>query len=153
MRTRGFEIVSKYNSETIIIKPRRATLKSAGYDIFNNTGSTIIIYAGQTSEAIPTKIKSYMLDDEYLSIKMRSSHGFKYSARLANVEGIIDSDYYNNPKNEGEIFLKIRSPYLDLVIMPGEAMCQAIFRKYLLSDDDNETVGGERLGGIGSTNS
>ena len=150
-RIRGFEIVSKYKDE-IIKKPARGTKKSACYDIFNNTGDEIIIKAGELSSAFTTKVKAYMQDDEVLMAYVRSGQGFKYSVRLANSTGIIDSDYYNNPKNEGEIFVKLHNQGdKDLVIATGEAMAQVMFQKYLLVDGDSHEIGDDRDGGFGST--
>lgn len=151
MKIRGFELVSKYADESIIM-PSRATKKSACYDIYNNTGADIIVKAGEISSAITTKVKSYMQDDEVLMAFVRSGHGFKYSVRLANSTGIIDSDYYNNPKNEGEIFIKLHNQgSSDLVIKAGEAMSQMMFQKYLLADGDSTDIGNDRDGGFGST--
>lgn len=153
MKIRGFELVSKYHNETILM-PKRATKKSACYDIFNNTGNDIILQPGQLSEAMSTKVKSYMLDDEVLMAYVRSGHGFKYSVKLANSVGIIDSDYYNNEKNEGEIFIKLHNQGdKELVIKSNEAMAQFMFIKYLLADDDNFIDGDIRKDGFGSTSS
>lgn len=153
MKIRGFELVSKYNNETILM-PKRATKKSACYDIFNNTGNDIILQPGQLSDAMSTKVKSYMLDDEVLMAYVRSGHGFKYSVKLANSVGIIDSDYYNNEKNEGEIFIKLHNQGdKELVIKSNEAMAQFMFIKYLLADDDNFIDGDIRKDGFGSTSS
>lgn len=127
--------------------PRRSTKLSAGYDIYNNTGKDLVIKANRTSDKISTGVIAYMLQNEYLSVFVRSGHGFKFSARLANSTGIIDADYMK------EIFLKIRNPYdTDIVIPAGEAIAQGIFMNYLTTDDDSETVGGDRTGGLGSTN-
>jgi hypothetical protein len=90
MRLRGFEIVSKYLTDNNVKSPLRATKLSAGYDLFNNTGSEIVIEPGELSEAITTKVKAYMQPGEFLAIYPRSGHGFKYSVRLANSVGIID---------------------------------------------------------------
>ena len=153
MKIRGFELVSKYNNETILM-PKRATKKSACYDIFNNTGNDIILQPGQLSNAISTKVKSYMLDDEVLMASVRSGHGFKYSVKLANSVGVIDCDYYNNEKNEGEIFIKLHNQGdKELVIKSNEAMAQFMFIKYLLADDDNFIDGDIRKDGFGSTSS
>ena len=160
MKKRGFEKVSKeqwvkdcfstyfkgYYDE--IKKPERATIYSAGYDIFAPKG---FILQGKDDIKIPTGIKAYMQPDEYLRIEMRSSLGFKYYIRPANVCPIIDSDYYNNEDNEGHIWLKLRNEgNKALNIKQGEAICQAIFQKYLLADGDS-FEGDERKGGIGST--
>lgn len=160
VKTRGFELVSKYAGETTNRVPRRGTKFSACYDIFNNTGKDIVLAPGELSSAIPTKFKAYMLNDEVLMAYVRSGHGFKYSVRLANSTGIIDADYYkaepvlNNKgePEEGEIFVKLHNQgEKELVISVGEAMAQMMFQKYLIADDDADTVGGDRLGGFNST--
>jgi dUTP pyrophosphatase len=149
--SRGFKVVSKYDDN--IKMPFRSTELAAGYDIFNNTGEDIVIKSGELSPAISTKLKTYMLIDEFLGIYPRSGHGFKYSVRLANTVGIIDADYYDNEDNEGEIFIKLHNQgEKDLIIPDGQAMCQGIFQKYLITHDDSETCGGKRIGGLGSTN-
>ena len=164
-KIRGFEVVSEaslkkneqldctYQELLERIKmPRRGTKGSAGYDLFNNTGKEIIIKAGELSPAIPTYVKSYMQQDEVLQIHVRGGHGFKYSVRLANSVGIADADFFNNPTTEGHLFVKFHNQGTkDLVIQPGEAFAQAIFTKYLITDDDADTVGGDRIGGFGST--
>lgn len=174
---RGFEVVKKEQldanglEETQVRLPKRATERSAGYDIFSPFGFSLV--PGEEI-IIPLGIKVYMLPDEYLAIHPRSGHGFKYYVRLANTTGIIDSDYYSNPKNDGHMFLKIRNEssrtYYDFIlkilgkitgnksfsnknvmhVREGEAVCQGIFSKYMLVDSDNVTE--KRNGGIGSTN-
>jgi len=148
VKLRGFGVADGYKAEVDSIRmPRRGTRFSAGYDIFNNTGADIVIQPNSTSDKISTKIQSFMQSDEYLSLFVRSGHGFKHSVRLANSTGIVDADYRN------EIFIKIRNPNNYQVVIPaGEAIAQAIFQKYLLADDDADTVGGDRTGGFGSTN-
>lgn len=149
---RGFDLVSKYK-ECVggeFQFPKRATSKSAGYDIYNNTGKDIHIPAGCVSSPITTYLKSYMQDDEVLELYVRSSYGFKFQTLLANGTGIIDADYFNNSNNEGEIFVKFfNHGNQAMTIKDGEAMVQGIFKKYLTIDDDNAT--GQRQGGIGST--
>ena len=150
-RVRGFEPVSKYSNDEIKM-PVRATVGSAGYDIFNNTGSEIIIEPGELSEAITTKLKSYMQYDEVLMIYPRSGHGFKYSVRLANSVGVVDQSYWGNPTNDGEIFVKFHNQGTKTLRIPvGEAFAQGIFTKYLLADGDDYFSGTKRIGGLGST--
>lgn len=48
-----------------------------------------------------------MKDDEFLMLANRSSSPLKRSLILPNGVGIIDADYYNNPNNEGEIFVQL----------------------------------------------
>lgn len=126
--------------------PSRGTKCSAGYDLFNNTGEDIVLQPNQTSEKISTGVIAYMQPDEVFSLYVRSGHGFKHSIRLANSTGIVDADYLK------EIFVKIRNPNNHQIVIPkGEAFAQGIFTKYLIADDDAETVGGVRVGGFGST--
>lgn len=163
-RNIGFEVVSKYahlkeegveveGKRLPFLMPRRATEGSAGYDFYNNSGGDIVIAPGETVK-INTYIKSYMPVEVVLELLPRSSHGFQNLVRLANTVGVIDSDYYNNPDNEGLIFVKITNPERSgstLKIPHGEAMCQGLFKGLYFTDDDAETRGGKRGGGIGST--
>lgn len=157
-RIRGFEKISEkqfdkdcwgtvINYEEIKL-PKRATSKSAGYDVFSPID--IKLNPGEDIK-IPTGIKAYMQDDEVLFALPRSGHGFKYYIRLANTKGVIDCDYYNNKDNEGHIWVKIRNEG-DRVfeVTKGTAIAQVIFQKYLLADGDDFT-GEERNGGFGST--
>jgi len=155
---RDFMVVSKYmkdadgNVQDVIRLPNRGTKYSAGYDFYNNTGESIKIGARESSFPIPTGVKVYMKPDEVLEIYPRSSLGFKHDVRLSNTIGIIDSDYFDNEKNEGEIFIKLFNPTRKIVnIGPGEAFAQGLFKNFLTSDTDATTVGGKRVGGIGST--
>ena len=69
---------------------------------------------------------------------------------LANGIGIIDSDYYNNPENEGHImFQVINFTDKEVMVNAGERIGQGIFLKYFIAEDDDAS--GERLGGFGST--
>ena len=91
-----------------------------------------------------------MQDDEMLLLYNRSSNPKKKGLIMANSVGVIDKDYYENPENDGHFmfaFYNIKEE--DIEIKKGEAIGQAIFQKYLVSDDD--VAEGERLGGFGST--
>ena len=93
-----------------------------------------------------------MNEDEVLMIFDRSSQGFKYNVRLCNQVGIIDQDYYNNPGNEGHIFVRLQNEGdKDYVVKKGDAIAQGVFVKYL-SVDDEEEITNERQSGLGSTN-
>lgn len=147
MRKRGFEIISTYKDKNINL-PSRKTVKSAGYDL--EAGIDVLIEAGKTA-IIPTGLKAYMLDDEYLGIHIRSSLAFKKHLNLINAQGIIDADYYNNPDNEGHIMIGIINfGTEDVQIKKGMRIAQAIFYKFLTVDDEilDDTI---RQGGFGST--
>ena len=69
---------------------------------------------------------------------------------MANSIGIIDSDYYGNPDNDGHFMFAYYNFFNeDVVIKKGDVIGQVIFQKYLVTDDDNAT--GMRTGGFGST--
>lgn len=150
-KNRGFEVVDyKYRKhiDVDIQIPKRSTKNSAGYDIC--TPIKIIIPAGGISEAVQTDIKAYMLEDEVLEIYPRSSLGFKKGLMLINTVGIIDSDYYSNKDNDGNIGFKLKNlTDKEVVIEAGEKIMQGIFKKYLKVDNDNSNEA--RIGGIGST--
>lgn len=100
---------------------------------------------------IPTGVKCQLGKDEYLELSVRSSSPLKYWLVMANGVGIIDADYYNNPSNEGLIYLQLinLSPF-PLMIQKGEAIGQGIIKNYLTVADD--AASGTRTGGFGSTN-
>lgn len=144
-------IRSEIAEEYLDIKiPQRATAKSAAYDFYSPF--SFELKSGETIK-IPTGIKAYMQNDEVLKIYIRSSLGFKYDVVLSNSTGIIDADYFNNPNNEGHIWIKlINHGDKTSSIKKGEAIAQGMFEKYLIADKD-KPVKEERVGGIGSTNS
>ena len=130
------------------LKPHRSTKHSAGYDFISPIE---IIIPAHGMAKIPTGIKAQMNEDEVLYIYSRSSIGFKTAIRLSNVVGVVDCDYYNNPDNEGHIFIKFFNPTdKDYQIDVGDKIAQGIFTKYLTVDDEEE-IETERTGGLGST--
>ena len=99
---------------------------------------------------VSTGLKVKLAENEYLELLPRSSTPLKYWLVLANSAGIIDADYYNNPDNEGEIFLQFinLSPF-PIQIHKGDFLGQGIIHKYYTTADD--CAEGERQGGFGST--
>lgn len=149
-RKRGFEIAKGFENAGINL-PVRKTKYSAGYDIEAAEDVTVPSFKkGDAPTLIKTGIKAYMKDDEVLMLYNRSSNPKKKGLILANSVGVIDKDYYGNPDNDGHImfaFYNIKDE--DITIKKGEAIGQAVFQKYLVTDDD--AAEGERLGGFGST--
>ena len=150
MKTRGFEIVTEYKDKNINL-PVRKTKFSAGYDI--EAAEDVVIPSftkGTKPTLVPTGIKAYCPEDEYVMLVNRSSGPKKKGLMVANSIGIVDSDYYNNSDNEGHIFFQfINIKDEDVTIHKGDAIGQAIFQKFYVTDDDNAE--GERTGGFGST--
>lgn len=102
---------------------------------------------------VPTGIKSYMGEDEYLQLTNRSSNPLKHFLILPNGVGVVDSDYYNNPSNEGEIFFQLLNFGLeDKLIKKGDRIGQGIFLPFLKADgEESDTEIQERTGGFGSS--
>lgn len=144
--SRYFEKVS-YNDTGIL--PTRSTNGSCGYDISTPVDVECL---PQTITKVKTNIKAIFPKDEVLMIFVRSSVGIKRNIMLANGTGIIDSDFANNPDNEGNITLALYNYGNEIQkFMAGERIAQGVFICYKITDDDNPKSQ-ERLGGIGSTN-
>ena len=150
MKKRGFEIAKGFEDKDIHL-PVRKTAYSAGYDI--EAAQDIIIPSFQKGMAptlVPTGVKAYMEEDEVLYLYNRSSNPKKKGLILANSVGVVDSDYYGNPDNDGHImfaFYNIKEE--DITIHKGDAIGQGVFAKYLVVDSDQAS--GKRKGGFGST--
>ena len=150
------------------VLPKRSTKNSAGYDFFAVEDIVIPSHLEEWIKnfklmrsdgcsrgtvkpfCIKTGVKAYMQDDEVLQLYIRSSSPGKLGLILANSVGIVDSDYYDNPDNEGEIgFLVYNLSFQDVHIHQGDKIGQGVFTKYLKIDED--VTENERIGGFGST--
>ena len=172
-----FEVVSKYKDRDIHL-PKRSTGFSAGYDfevaedivipplehlmdeLRTHWNGTITLDGmaqytkriGAKPTLVPTGIKAQIKPGQYLKLVVRSSLPLKHWLILANSEGIIDGDYYNNPDNEGEIFFQLinLSPF-PILLKKGDKIGQGIFVSYDLVEGDMYGEGETRKGGFGST--
>lgn len=137
--------LDSYNSYKL---PIRKTKNSAGYDF-----ESIIEFTLKPGESIkiPLGIKVIMNSDEMLMLVNRSSFGFKYNVRMCNQIGIIESDFYNNEENEGHMYIKLQNEgEKDFEVKLKDRICQGIFVKFLIVDDEEE-IKNKRSGGLGST--
>lgn len=159
-KKRGFEVARGFENSDIAL-PVRSTKNSAGYDFSAAEDIEIPSYYVQLLEKITKKepikptliktgIKAYMEADELLYIYNRSSNPLKKGLVLANSVGIIDSDYYGNPDNDGHIMFAFYNfmPF-SVKISKGDKIGQGIFGKFLKADGDIQAT--ERTGGFGST--
>ena len=151
MKVRGFEVAKGFENAGINL-PVRKTKSSAGYDVEAAEDTIIPAFKpGQKPVLVKTGIKAYMQEDEMLLLYNRSSNPGKRGLILANSVGVVDKDYYGNPDNDGHImfaFYNVKDE--DVEIKKGDAIGQAIFQKYFVTD--NDIAEGERTGGFGSTN-
>lgn len=163
-RKRGFEVVKeehRQNKHIVDIKgmgkttiypdiklPTRGTRTSAGYDFY--LPKDVILLPAQKT-LIWTDVKAYMQEDEVLQLHIRSSLGIKQGVILSNITGIIDSDYFENPSNDGNIGISLlNTSGRGVELKAGERVMQGIFMKYLTVDND-VPLNATRTGGVGSS--
>jgi len=141
------EMHKKHKEPAII--PTRKTEESAGYDIALPVD---IHLKPKEARLFFTDIKCLIHPQrEFLMIVIRSSLGIK-GLSLMNAVGVIDSDYYNNEANDGNIGIPlINNSKDDIKIPAGNAIAQAIFMPYGITDCD--VTQDVRKGGFGSTSS
>ena len=83
--------IFKTNDSAII--PKKATIGSAGYDLYACLDSDVQIRKGDLL-SIPCGISIELPGNDYVAlIFSRSGLGFKYGIVLSNGVGVIDSDY------------------------------------------------------------
>ena len=101
---------------------------------------------------VHTGIKAYMGEDEVLELYNRSSNPLKRGLVLANGVGVVDSDYVDNPDNDGEIMFAFYNflPW-SVTIDVGERIGQGVFKKFLKPTFNVFRKNTKRVGGFGST--
>ena len=148
MRTKGnrFEYVSWSKREFDL--PKRSTAHSAGYDL--HSPMAFSVKPNETVE-ISLEIKCDINEGEFLMLVPRSSMGWKGKhIAITNTVGIIDSDYYGNPNNEGEIRARFHNfGDEEVSFEKNDRLLQGIFVKYDVVEGDDATE--SRFGGLGST--
>ena len=128
--------------------PKRATVGSAGYDLFSPID---FVLRPKEGIKIPTGIRVLLEPDKFLAIYPRSGLGFKYKLQIWNTIPVIDCDYIASD-NEGHIWIKLFNDSPDgkmVTVKQGEAFCQGIITQFFKTDDDD--TDGVRNGGFGST--
>ena len=138
-----FERITKYPDAVL---PKRSTAGSAGYDFC--VAEDTMCYVNEVTY-VPTGIKAQIDNGYYLQLSLRSSAPKKYGVMLANGIGIVDSDYYNNPDNEGHIMFAIYPFKNTVTFKKGDRIGQGVFLPYATTDSD--AAAGTRTGGFGST--
>lgn len=138
--------ILEYPEGTQPILPKRATKGSAGYDLYSPIN--YLLKPGETVK-IDSYIAAELDEDMALILYIRSSLAMKGILLTAGCN-VIDSDYYNNPTNGGNIGIVItNTTNEDYQICQGERIAQGVIINYYITDDDNCQK--ERVGGYGST--
>lgn len=144
-KPRMFEKVS-YSDKGVL--PTRADEGSAGYDFYSPVDVTI---PPKGIVKILTQIKCSLAPRDVLMLYVRSSIGIKKNLMLANGTGVIDSTYYNNPDNEGNIIIALYN-YGDepQTIECGDRIAQGVITSFYTVEND-VVLSDKRTGGIGSS--
>lgn len=142
--------------------PRRATLKSVGYDFY--APETIELKPGEwtvidTGVCVGGKVasikvrqklfwkfwrtKEYTLDQWFMLVLPRSGLGNKYGFRIRGTGGVIDQDYMGTIK----LTVTVDEPY---TLEKDERMAQGIITPFATFDDEIPPEK-ERNGGHGSS--
>ena len=142
-------MVKDYQDELNLL-PTRATKGSAGYDF--KAAKDIVVPNILTSKPVlvPTGVKCKLERDQVLLLFNRSSNATKRGLIIPNGVGVVDSDYYDNSDNEGQIFgLFSCVGQKSYLIRKGDRIMQGIVIDYHVANNDITT--GVRMGGFGST--
>lgn len=145
MEAPRFELVT--NARPGAKLPSRADAGSAGYDFY--LPEDVVLEPGKVT-LVFTDVKAAMPQDMVLLLMIRSSLA-KRGILIANAPGVVDSSYYNNPSNEGNIgLLLLNTTSEPITLEAGARVAQGIFTKYYTTDNDS-VLQNARTGGFGSS--
>ena len=139
--------IKRLNDNAIL--PQRATVGSAGFDLYSSLELPIEIAPGERV-LIPTGIAIELPDNNYVVyIYARSGLSIKNGITLSNCVGVIDSDYRGEIK-VGLINLSDKA----YIINPADRIAQMVISpiiipELIVSDNLNNTDRSD--GGFGST--
>ena len=153
---RRFEEVGKEfrafpNVETKL--PERSDSRSAGYDL--RSKEDYVLQPGE-SHTFWTDICATMFFDNVLMIYARSGLGCKKGVVPRNCTGVVDSSYFGNSSNGGNIGVcLVNNGDEPFEVKADDRIAQGVFLRYLVVDDDRflsqKESATERSGGFGST--
>lgn len=127
--------------------PLRNTRNSAGYDFY--CPMDITIKPGENTGLIFTNVKAKLDSDKFLMLVPRSSLGLK-GISLVNTVGIIDADYYDNVKTDGNIGFALKNNSSEPIsIKKNDRIMQGVIVPYCVAENCNGDF--IRGGGFGST--
>ena len=151
LNPRGFMPVAdehKRFKDTPYKAPIVADKGSAGCDI--HSPETFVIHPNE-QVLIWTDVKAYMKLNEVLLANTRSGNGVKYNVVLANTQGWIDSTYFENEDNDGNIGICLRNNgEKTFTINKGDRIAQLMFIKFK-RPRNIKFKHEKRVGGFGSS--
>ena len=140
-KIRGFEPVQKDKQEISMLTtqlPFHGTKNSGGYDFYSKEE---VMLAPGAKHRFSTDVKVYMGANEVLKVYTRSSIGMKKGLKMTNGVGIIDSDYYGNSDNDGNILIELENTSdKPQSIEVGERIAQGIFMIRLEADKGTYSI-------------
>ena len=133
--------------------PERSDSRSAGYD--RHSKEDYVLQPGE-SHTFLTDVCATMFFDNVLMIYARSGLGCKKGVIPRNCTGIVDSSYFGNSSNGGNVGVcLVNNGDGPFEVKVGDRIAQGVFLRYLIVDDDRflskKTDKVERSGGFGST--
>lgn len=144
MSTRFKEVKNPEIKDVETVLPIGQTVGSAGADVYSKE---TVVLAPKQQYIFTSDVKVKLEKDEVCYILARSSLCLKGLSPVITI-GVIDSDYYGNENNDGNIkFGYINSTEHYLKIEKGERIAQCVIHKII----PPETLDKERKGGFGST--
>lgn len=134
-----FELIKDYQNELNLL-PTRIAKDSTGYDFKAAQDTVVPNILTSRPVLVPTGIKCKLERDQVLLLFNRSSNAAKRGLIIPNGVGVVDSDYYNNPDDEGQIFgLFSCVGQKSYLICKGDRIMQGIVIDYHVADNDITT--------------
>jgi dUTP pyrophosphatase len=111
-----------------------------------------VIIPANSVKIVPTNVRGKVGEDAVILLFMNPQLAIFNNLELANGVGIVDSDYYANKDNLGNIGFVLFNPgYAPVKLTQGTVLGQSLAVNFFKAENDEE-VDVEREGGHGSTN-
>lgn len=126
--------------------PKRASKHSVGYDIYLPED---VVLEPFKPKLIFTDVKVKFPENVMMMLNVRSSMG-KIPVIVSHGIGFIESDYYGNPSNDGNLGVSLLNLSSECVkYSKGDRIAQVAFVEYFSADNGNTDQ--VRIGGLGSS--
>lgn len=131
-------------SEEDVIIPKRATERSAGYDLYSAVEETVPAHSWKL---IHTGVTCALWEHQFLAVVPRSGLALKKGITVLNAPGTVDADYYPNPIG----VILFNNSDEDFKVNKGDRIAQGIIMSYWKAEIEDDSNWIAREGGFGST--